>query len=270
MKVQIDTNCSIEYAVHGSGPAVLFIQGVGVHGGGWLPQVDALSSRFTCITFDNRGIGGSEWTHQDELSVEQMANDALAVLSHSGHPQAHVVGHSLGGTVALAMALENRIAVRSLALLCTFPSGRLVAPLTARMIWLGIRARLGTRSMRRRGFLGIVAPPGPIANADKLADQMSALFGHDIADQPPIANKQLRALKRANLTERLSQLEGLPTLVVSAQHDPIGPPASGKAIAERIAGARFVEFAGASHGLPITHATETNSLLVNFLTDAQT
>ncbi len=265
MKTQIDPSCTISYTVRGSGPAVLFIQGVGVCGDGWLPQVDALSSRFTCITFDNRGIGESVWTKPREFSVEEMAADARAVLEHAGHSRAHVVGHSLGGTIALSLALQFPNVARSMALLCTFPDGSYVAPLTARMIWLGLCARVGTRRMRRHGFLKIVLPPGPIRDAEAFATRLSALFGHDIADQPPIAARQLRALKRANLTERLSQLTGVPTLVVSAQHDPISPPASGKAIVDRIDGARFIESSGTSHGLPITHAEETNALLLDFL-----
>jgi pimeloyl-ACP methyl ester carboxylesterase len=265
MKVQIDENCVLEYTVRGSGPAVLFIQGVGVQGDGWLPQVDALASSHSCITFDNRGVGSSVWTNQGPLSVELMARDAVAVLHHSGHSQAHVIGHSLGGTVALAMAMQSPSAVKSLSLLCTFPSGQFVAPLTARMIWLGLRATVGTKAMRRRGFLGIVSPPGPISAPDDLADELSTLFGHDIADQPPIAKKQLAALKKANLTEELSQLNETPTLVVSAQHDPIAPPRSGRAISDGIGGAVFVEIAGASHGLPITHAAQTNTLLLDFL-----
>ncbi len=54
------------------------------------------------------------------------------------------------------------------------------------------------------------------------------------------------------------------TLVVSGRHDPIGPPSSGRAIAEKIPGSRFVEIPDASHGLPITHAEQTNSLLIDF------
>ncbi len=268
MIFQIDSNCSISYTVRRSGPPLLFIQGVGVQGEGWQPQTDALASHFTCISFDNRGMGQSEWTNQGELSVELMAKDALAVLHHAGYQRASIVGHSLGGTIALAMALQSPESIQSLALLCTFPSGRLVAPLTARMIWLGMRATIGTRSMRRRGFLGIVAPPGPVAKPEELADQLSQLFGHDIADQPPIAKRQLSALKRSNLTPQLHRLQGIPTLVVNAEHDPIAPPKSGKVIAEEIPGARYLEIAGASHGLPITHANQTNALLSDFLSQS--
>jgi pimeloyl-ACP methyl ester carboxylesterase len=45
--------CRLAYEVQGQGPPVLLIQGVGVHGGGWRPQVEALAERFTCLSFDN-------------------------------------------------------------------------------------------------------------------------------------------------------------------------------------------------------------------------
>ena len=52
------------------------------------------------------------------------AGDALAALEGLGIESAHVVGHSLGGSVALELALTARERVRSLALMCTFASGR--------------------------------------------------------------------------------------------------------------------------------------------------
>ncbi len=84
---------------------------VGVQGDGWLPQVEALI-RFSCITFDNRGLGKSTWSEQQELNIELMAKDAHEVLMHSGFSSASIVGHSLGGTIALALALLEPQAVR--------------------------------------------------------------------------------------------------------------------------------------------------------------
>jgi pimeloyl-ACP methyl ester carboxylesterase len=90
---------------------------------------------------------------------------------------------------------------------------------------------------------------------------MAVLFGHDLGDQEPVTGAQLRAMRASNLRPRLHELAGLPTLVVNATHDPIAPPPVGRTIADDIRGARFVEAAGASHGLPITHAAWTNGLL---------
>lgn len=250
--------CRIAYDRRGDGPAVLFIQGVGVHGDGWLPQVEALGDRFTCLTFDNRGMGRSVPAN-GPIRVDVMAADALAVLDAAGVASAHVVGHSLGGLVAAQLALTARGRVKSLALLCTFADGRTAAPLTPRMMWLGMRSRVGTRAMRRRGFARLIYPPGGDAAADFAA--LAALFGHDLGDTPAVVGPQLKAMRAATVLPRLGELAGLPTLVASAAHDPIAPPALGRVLAAGIPGARYVEFAAASHGLPITHPAETNAML---------
>lgn len=250
--------CPIHYTVRGQGPAVLFIQGVGVHGEGWRPQVDELAPDFACITFDNRGVGRSTPAGAS-VTVEQMADDARAVLEAAGFESAHVVGHSLGGLVALQLALDTRARVQSLTLMCTFASGRAAAPLTPRMVWAGVRSRVGTRAMRRRGFLSIILPPGHVPDPDALAANLAPLFGHDLADQEPITGLQLKAMRRSDVSARLPELAGLPTLVMSAVHDPIAPPRITRALADGIPGARYLEADDASHGLPITHAAWVNA-----------
>ncbi|HEX8245578.1 MAG TPA: alpha/beta hydrolase [Longimicrobium sp.] len=258
--------CRLAYTVRGSGPPVLLVQGVGVAGAGWTPQVDALSPEFRCLAFDNRGMGMSQPLGAP-VTVEQMAEDARVLMDAEGWTQAHVVGHSLGGPVALELALGARDRVRSLSLLCTFARGRDATRLTAWMLWVGLRSRIGTRRMRRNAFLQIVMPPSALAGADRdgMAEKLAPLFGHDLADQPPVAMKQLAALRAYDATPRLGELAGVPTLVVSAAHDPIARPESGRALAAGIAGARYVEFADASHGLPLQRADEVNALLLEHL-----
>jgi pimeloyl-ACP methyl ester carboxylesterase len=87
------------YQVQGVGEPVVFIQGVGVHGNGWRPQIDALRSLFCCFSFDNRGMGASQ-PSSVPITVPQMAADTLAIMDAVRIPSAHVVGHSLGGCVA--------------------------------------------------------------------------------------------------------------------------------------------------------------------------
>lgn len=252
--------CQLAYTVRGDGTPVLWIQGVGVQGEAWTPQIDDLSRDFTCITFDNRGMAASQ-PKACAITVEQMARDAIAVLDAAQIPSAHVVGHSLGGVIALQMAITARRRVKSLALLCTFSGGKTAAPPTPRMIWLGARTRIGTRQMRQRAFLELVMPPGPIADPDRLAERVAALFGHDLADQPAIVNDQLRALRKSDTSPHLHTLSGLPVLVMSGRHDPIAPPSAGRALADAIRGAQYVEVSDASHGLPISHVALTNSTL---------
>src|SRR5439155_1633821 len=75
--------CRLVYRVGGDGPPVLLVQGVGVHGDGWRPQVDALAGRFRCLTFDNRGMGRSQ-PAGGPVTVEQMAEDARALMDARG------------------------------------------------------------------------------------------------------------------------------------------------------------------------------------------
>jgi pimeloyl-ACP methyl ester carboxylesterase len=252
--------CLIHFRVAGRGPAVLFIQGVGVHGDGWRPQVDVCARDYSCLTFDNRGVGRSVPAGRP-LSVPQMARDARAVLDAAGVERAHVVGHSLGGLIALQLALTERSRLLSLALLCTFASGRAAAPLTPRMIWLGLRSRVGTRRMRRAGFLGLVLPPGAVTDVDTQAAGLAGFFGHDLGDQDPATSAQLRAMRGCDVSARLGELAGLPTLVVSARHDPIAPPGLSRQMATGIPGAVYMQADMASHGLPISHAEWTNAAL---------
>ncbi len=151
--------CTLAYDLCGNGPNVLFIQGAGVHGAGWETQVTSLSADFTCSTFDNRGIGRSQ-PAVASMTLEGLADDAAAVMDAAAWDRAHVVGHSMGGLIAVYLALAARHRVRSLSLLCTFARGGAVAPMPPRMIWHGARSRIGSRAMRRKGFLGLLLPPG--------------------------------------------------------------------------------------------------------------
>jgi pimeloyl-ACP methyl ester carboxylesterase len=256
----------LSYAVAGSGPAVLAIQGAGVTGSGWRPQVDGLVHRFRVVTFDNRGIGASS-RGQSALTIERMAADALAIADAEGMERFHLIGHSMGGLIAQHVALTSRARVQSLALLCTFADGASATRLSGRMLVLAMRSRIGTRAMRRRGMIRMIMPDAYIRDHDviALARQLGDLFGHDLADQPPIILEQLRAMSKYRGVSRLSELSGIPTLVLSASHDPLAPPTRGREIASLIAGARFIEFGDASHALPIQCADEVNALLLEHL-----
>ncbi len=258
----------LSYEIAGSGPPVVLIQGVGVHGGAWARQVSALAAHYECLWFDNRGLGRSQPLGA-RLTLEQMAEDTLALMDAQGWASAHLVSHSMGGLIALHTALSARARVRSLSLLCSFPHGRDATRLSPWMIWTGLRTRIGTRPQRRKAFLEIVMPPSALATSDRanLAAELAPLFGHDLADQPPVAMKQLSAMVRYNATPRLHELAGLPTLVVSAEHDRIAPPQIGRAMADRIPGARFVEIPGTSHGVTLQHPGRMNTLLHEHLRD---
>jgi aminoacrylate hydrolase len=253
----------IAYERIGQGPAVLLIQGVGVAGSGWRPQVSGLSNHYTLITFDNRGIGQSTGGSAP-FTIATLAADALAILDAEHIAHAHLVGHSMGGVIAQALALAAPERVDSLTFMCTFARGAQATALTPALLWLGMRTRIGTAEMRRQAFLELVLPVAALAGRDRptLAAELAELFGHDLAYTPPIVMKQLRATRQFDQLARLSTLSSVPTLVIAASEDRIARLPFGRMLAAAIPGAQLVEVANAGHGLPIQRAREVNEMLV--------
>ncbi len=194
------------------------------------------------------------------LTVDRMVSDTLTIMDTAGTDSVHLVGHSLGGCVALALALREPGRVRSLALLCTSARGADATELSHPLLLLGLRTRIGSRKMRRAAFLEFVLSPGRRKSHDLAleASRLAPLFGHDLADSPPVAMKQLGALRKFDVTLRLTELGSKPTLVICGSHDLIFPPTSARVLADGIAGARLIEYSNAAHGIPIELAEDVN------------
>ena len=152
-----------------------------------------------------------------------MAEDALAIMDAEKIERFHVVGHSMGGVIAQALALRAPERVCSLALLCTFARGSDGSKVTLPMLMTALRMRIGTRAMRRNAFLELIMPERYLREVDRaaLAARLAPLFGHDLAEQPSIVMKQLRAMSAYDAGASLSRLAHIPTLVVSAAEDRI-------------------------------------------------
>lgn len=260
---------SLHYEVLGpegsSTTPILFIQGCGVTGEGWRPQMDAFSKTRRVATFDQRGIGKS--TLKGRVTIASMTNDARALLDALGWERAHLVGHSMGGVVAQQLALDTPDRVQSLSLLCTFYRGKDGARFTPWLAWIALRCRIGTRAARRRAFLEMVHPRSLLASMsatdkDALAVVLGRFFGRDLADQPSIMMKQVSALGAHDVSARLSTLANIPALVISAEEDRIAHVSQGRALAAHLGPkARYVEMPGAAHGVTIHEAGKVNALL---------
>jgi pimeloyl-ACP methyl ester carboxylesterase len=107
---------TIEYEIAGTGEPVVLLHG-GLLADENRPLLDeaALTDRFQVVSYHRRGFGGS--TRTGKSSIEDQAADCLALIDHLDLGPAHLVGHSLGGAIALGVALADPSRVRSLALL---------------------------------------------------------------------------------------------------------------------------------------------------------
>ncbi|HXJ44467.1 MAG TPA: alpha/beta fold hydrolase [Bryobacteraceae bacterium] len=259
--------CRLGYRIEGQGEPLVMIQGVAAFGLARVnPQLAILKQQYSCLSFDNRGCGESQ-PASSSLTIDQMAQDTLALMKAAGWTSAHIVGHSLGGMVALRMATIARHQVRSLSLLCSFARPTRITP---QLVWIGLRMKLGTRQMRREAFLELaVADKQRQGNSEELLRQMSDVIGHDVADLPAVANQQISAIGREDFTPHLAELAGIPTLVVNGTNDPVAPPLAGRALAAGIPGARYVEIPGASHALPVLQARECADLVLEHLAAAE-
>jgi 3-oxoadipate enol-lactonase len=103
----------------GSGPAVLFLHGLGGCWRDWEPQLDSLSDRYRCLVVEHRGHGRSERV-PGPYSTEVFAADALAACRALGVDHAYVVGLSMGGMIAQQLALADPEFVDALVLCDTF------------------------------------------------------------------------------------------------------------------------------------------------------
>lgn len=150
----------------------------------------------------------------------------------------------------------------------TRPQFSILTSTRNRLIWLGLRAQLGSANMRRSAFARLVSPPTLVTSSliQATISELESTFGRSLAEPPAIASVQLRALRAYDERERLGELASIPCLVQSAAHDPIAEPTFGRELSARIGTARLKEFPDASHALPIQDRREVNArLLAHFL-----
>lgn len=100
-------------------PAVVLIHGLGGDAGFWAAELPLLAARYRVLAVDLRGSGRTPGGPAP-FTIEDLALDVLAILDQAGIDTAHVVGFSLGGTVAQALAVAAPRRVRGLVLAATF------------------------------------------------------------------------------------------------------------------------------------------------------
>lgn len=253
------------YELVGGGIPVVWIQGVGVVGHCWHPQVSALCG-YSSLVIDNRGIGQSV-PCRGQISIEAMAKDTVDLMQQLGWNRAHVVGHSMGGLIAQELAMSFPEKVKSLSLICTFAEGPEAARLTPWVLWMSLRTRIGSKRMRRKAFLEMIFSPAFLHGRDlnELAAEVAPLMGRDLSIQPPILMKQVMAMSKHRRANDLNKLASIPTFVLSAEKDPIAKPEYGRRLATAISGAIYHEVPDASHAVTIERAAEINDLLRDFI-----
>jgi 3-oxoadipate enol-lactonase len=136
----------IYYEIHGEGEPVVLIGGLNSDHTLYRGVLPRLAARYKVVVFDNRGVGR---TGKPDIpySIDMMADDTAGLLNALGIPQAYILGTSMGGRIAVALALRHPRQVKSLILVSTHVKSRIGAP----MNWPRLRTDLMLRLPVVRG-----------------------------------------------------------------------------------------------------------------------
>ena len=245
-------------------PPLLLIMGMGFSSRAWGRLPERLAGSFRVLAVDNRGTGRST-APRGRFRVTDMADDAAAVLDAAAAPRAAVFGISMGGMIALELALRFPSRVSALVLGATFggfrESRKAALPVVWEVVLGGALSRLG-----RHGLLGrdLVADERVRRDPEGLAAWLTT--GERIPTA--LAARQLGAVWGHAATSRLAELK-VPVLVLTGDRDRLVPPGNARQLAEAIPGARLVFLPGAGHCFPLERPEETLREVTGFLAEGE-
>jgi 3-oxoadipate enol-lactonase len=221
----------------------------------WEPQLAALAAQFRVIAYDHRGHGGSP-APAGPYSIDDLAQDVLALFDDYQVTRAHLVGLSLGGMVGQLLAAREPHRVDRLALLCTAahyadPRPWVERAATVRASGLDAIADLVLERWLTPGFRG-----DHLLESARLREMIASIDAEGYAGC-------CEAIAGMDLRRDLSRIQA-PTLVLAGAQDPAVPPEQMRELAAAIPSAQFVIVPGA-HVPTFEHPDIVSRLLLEHL-----
>jgi len=270
-KVHLPTGVSLYYETHGAGEPLVLIPSTAFSCEVWKPyQVPALSRAVNLIIHDPRGSGRSA-ASQQVYTIAQMADDVAALLDHLKIPSAHLLGHSMGGRIALEMALNFPGRVKSL-IMAASGSGQAARPgpdcIPGLPHWLVIRlVEKGFEKALREEFCETSAFFTDDYRKNH-PDKVEEFFQLAWATHSKLPEYIRLIIARHNweATHRLGDVQ-CPTLVLIGDHDSgrSNHLAQAEALKNRIPGAQLKILKGQSHGFFWQAPDETNEVILDWV-----
>jgi len=245
----------VSYRQAGSGPVVVLIHGITGSSDTWLDTIEELSEHHTVVAPDMLGHGESAKPRGD-YSLGAYASGIRDLLAALGHDRASVVGHSLGGGVAMQMAYQFPERVERLALVSSGGLGREVNILLRAAVLPGSEIVLPLLTARplmelTNGIAGVAGRLGlrPGADMEEMWRGFSSLC--DVEARAAFIHT-LRGIidpggQRVSATDRLYLAAEMPSLIVWGERDPVIPFRHGLRANEAMPGSRLVSFPKAGH-----------------------
>ncbi len=264
------------FVLIGSGPALLLIHGIGMNHRTWLPVIRDLAKNFTVIAPDLLGHGESDKPRAD-YSIGGYANAMRDLLLFLDVPSVTVVGHSLGGGVAMQFTYQFPHLVERLVLVSSGGLGRSVNPLIRAMTVPGSGPLLALASwprvrratipiMERVAALGLPGSHdihGAIEVYEDLADAHSrAAFRHVLRAAADWRGQVITMIDRAHLARHI------PTMVVWGGRDLMIPVKHAYTAKELLPHARLEVFRDAGHMPHEDYPSRFSAALTEFIMDS--
>lgn len=253
------------YEVHGEGMPLFLIMGIGFDATLWgLNQIPAFSSEFQVIAFDNRDAGRSSKATAS-YSIADMADDVAGLLDGLEINRAHLLGHSMGGMIALEFALRYPERVDKLVLTGTGAG-------TARAKFDPISVLSFVKQHDAEGLtfaaqqLVWFFSTDFLRNHQAVDDTLNLLGSNPNPVSPEAYERQASAYIQHDALDRVGDISAK-TLVVTGEQDRLTPPWIGRELAEAIPGAKFhlVEGPGSSHAALLERPDDYNNVITSFL-----
>ncbi len=185
-------------------------------------------------------------------TLEDMADDAAALLDHLGLDRAHIVGGSMGGMIAQVFAARHAARTRSLGVIFSSNNRALLPPPGPRQLLALLQKPADTspetviaNSIRVSRIIG---SPGYPAPEDRV--RADALESYERSYYPAGVGRQFAAILGSGSLRPYNRATTAPTVVIHGKADKLMRPSGGRAIARAIPGARLVMFDGMGHELP--------------------
>ena len=250
------------YEETGSGPPLLLLAGLSGTALGWAMLLPALAEHFRVIAFDNRGAGRSS-APPGPYTTREMADDAVALLTHLGIERAHVIGQSMGGLIAQELALAHPQRVDHLVLYSTYARPRPAIHDPWLKNWVEASER-GNPDQLATLLMPWFLTPAFMAQPD----QVEAAIAEWVADPYPAPAQGVAAQAAACLSHdtlsRLGQIAA-PTLVLVGAEDIVTPVACAQELAEGIPGARLHVLERGGHTPDVEYPEAVAEAMLAFL-----
>jgi len=244
---------------------ILLLTGLAAKRMGWFKQLAVFGQTYRTIAIDHRDIGDSDPV-ADPYTTADQATDAAAVLDALGITRANVVGISMGGFVALRLAIQRPDLVEKLVLTSTSAGGATHTQPSAEILALLMQSRDGVEigELAKRTYATIMAPgyceshPDDwerIAETARYRPQSAEAYG-----------RQLQACLGHDATAQLGEIHA-PTLVIHGDYDPLVPYPNGQYLAAHIPGARLITYTDVGHIPIVERADDYNRDVLAFLAE---